>query len=74
MKKYKVCNGKKISKKKLKKHFKRMNREIFAFCADMGLTKKDLKRLQKGKGLPEPIDAEEIAELFEETCQFVSLM
>lgn len=74
MKKYEVCNGKKISKKKLKKRFKRMNKEICAFCADMGLTKKDLKRLLKGKDIPEPIDAEEILELFKEICPFVNLM
>ena len=74
MKKYEVCNGKKISKKKLKKRFKRINKELFAFCTDMGLTKKDLKRLLKGKDIPEPIDAEEIEEAFKENCPFVSLM
>ena len=73
-KKYEVCYGKKISKKKLKKRFKKLTREMYKTYTDLGLTKKDLTRLEKDKELPDPADADKIMELFKEVCPYIRSM
>ena len=62
--KIEVCNGTRVSEKKLKKRFKKLRKEAMKAAADMGLTKRDLKRLKKGEELPTPKDENAIMAVF----------
>lgn len=58
MSKIEMCNGRKISKKKLKKRFKKIRKEVMTTAKAIGLTKKDLRRIKAGKNVKPPKDEE----------------
>lgn len=57
-KKLEMCNGKKITRKKLKKRLKKIRKEVMATAKAIGLTKKDLRRMKAGKDVKPPKDEE----------------
>lgn len=63
--KIEVCNGKTVSKKKLKKCFKKLRKDVYKTLICSGLTKKDIKRLLKKGDAPTPKDEEAYMKLFE---------
>lgn len=64
-KKIEVCNGKTVSKKKLKKCFKKIRKDVYKTLTCSGLTKKDIKRLLKDGDAPTPKDEEAYMRAFE---------
>jgi benzoyl-CoA reductase/2-hydroxyglutaryl-CoA dehydratase subunit BcrC/BadD/HgdB len=57
-KKIELCNGKKLSKKKLRKHFKKIRKEVMSTAKAIGLSKKDIRRIKKGRNVRPPKDEE----------------
>lgn len=57
-KKIELCNGKMMTKKELRKHFKKIRKDVMSTAKAIGLSKKDLKRIKKGKNVKPPKDEE----------------
>jgi hypothetical protein len=58
------CNGKRVSKKELKKRLKKFKKEGFDFLILCGCTKKDIRKFTKGKAdLPDFKDVDEFENL-----------